>query len=87
MDLGMQVSLTETFNIVTADFVNNNIPVVTSDEISWVSGLFQANPAEAKSILQKMRQALVLNKLKFLNKIGLWIYSFKSQSIWTKYFG
>jgi len=87
MDLGMQVSLTETFNIVTADFVNNNIPVVTSDEISWVSCLFQANPAESKSILQKMRQAVVLNKLKFLNKIGLWIYSFKSQSIWTKYFG
>jgi hypothetical protein len=87
MDLGMQVSLTETFNIVTADFVNNNIPVVASDEISWVSGLFQANPAEAKSILQKMKQAVVLNKLKFLNKIGLWIYSFKSQSIWTKYFG
>lgn len=86
MDLGMQVSFTETFNIVTADFVNNNIPVIVSDEISWVNGMFQANPAESKSILKKMRQAIVLNKLKFLNKIGLWLYSLKSESIWTKYF-
>ena len=43
MDLGMQVSFTETFNIVTADFVNNNIPVVVSKEIPWVNPLFFAN--------------------------------------------
>lgn len=87
MDLGMQVSFTETFNIVTADFVNNNIPVVVSDEISWVSSLFQSNPGESRSILNKMHTAIKFSELKFLNKIGLWLYSFKSQRIWTKYFG
>jgi hypothetical protein len=87
MDFGMQVSFTETFNIVTADFVNNNVPIVASDEISWVSCLFQADPAESKSIFNKMRTAINLSGLKFLNKIGLWFYCLKSERIWTKYFG
>ena len=87
MDFGMQVSFTETFNIVTADFVNNNIPVVVSREIPWVSRLFQANPSKVESIVRRMRLALMFPKLKFLNKIGLWFNSVKSEKSWTKYFG
>jgi hypothetical protein len=87
MDLGMQVSFTETFNIVTADFVNNNIPVVVSKEIPWVNPLFFANPSKVNSIVKKMRIAFVFSKLKFLNKIGLWLNSLNSEKIWTKYFG
>jgi hypothetical protein len=87
MDFGMQVSFTETFNIVTADFVNNNIPVVVSREIPWVSRLFQANPSKVESIVRRMRLALMFPKLKVLNKIGLWLNSLKSERIWTKYFG
>ena len=86
MDFGMQVSFTETFNIVTADFVNNNIPVVVSREIPWVNKLFQANPSKVESIVRRMRLALMFPKLKFLNKIGLWLNSLKSEKIWTKYF-
>ena len=37
MDLGLQVSLSETYNIVSADFVNQLVPVVTSDEIEFVN--------------------------------------------------
>jgi glycosyltransferase involved in cell wall biosynthesis len=87
MDLGMQVSFTETFNIVTADFVNNNIPVVVSKEVSWVNPLFFANPSKVDSIFTKMKLALSLSNIKILNKIGLWWYSLKSEKIWTKYFG
>lgn len=36
MDVGMQVSFSESFNIVTADTVYNLIPVVVSPDISWV---------------------------------------------------
>lgn len=86
MDIGMQVSFTETFNIVTADFVNNNIPVVVSGEIPWVSRLFQANPSKVESIVRKMRWALMFSKLKFLNKLGLWWNSIRAEKIWTQYF-
>jgi hypothetical protein len=34
MDVCLQVSFTETFNIVSADAVANYIPIVVSDEIS-----------------------------------------------------
>ena len=37
IDLSMQVSLSETFNIVTADAVNCCVPVVVSPEVWWVS--------------------------------------------------
>ena len=86
MDLGIQVSFTETFNIVTADFVNNNIPVVVSKEIPWVSRLFHANPSKVNSIVRRMRLALLYPYTRVFNKIGLWWYSFKSERIWTKYF-
>lgn len=36
MDLGMQLSYSETFNIVAADFVSNYIPFVGSSEIDWL---------------------------------------------------
>ncbi len=86
MDLGMQVSFTETFNIVTADFVNNNIPVVVSKEIPWVSRLFHANPSKVDSIVRRMRLALLYPHTRVFNKLGLWWYSLKSERIWTTYF-
>jgi hypothetical protein len=88
MDIGLQVSFSETFNIVSADFVNNNIPVVTSNEVDWVNPVFYANPSKVESIVSKMKRALFSSvfKLNFLNKISLWYYSFKSEKIWTKYF-
>ena len=36
MDLGMQVSLSESYNIVSADFVWNSVPIVVSEEIVFV---------------------------------------------------
>ena len=34
MDMCLQVSFTETFNIVTADAVANSVPVVVSSEMT-----------------------------------------------------
>lgn len=36
MDMGLQVSLSESFNLIAADFVNNRVPIVVSDEIDWL---------------------------------------------------
>ena len=88
MDIGLQVSFSETFNIVSADFVNNNIPVVTSNEVDWVNPVYYANPSKVESIVSRMKRALFSSmfKLNFLNKVSLWFYSLKSEKIWTKYF-
>jgi len=88
MDIGLQVSFSETFNIVSSDFVNNNIPVVTSDEVEWVNPIYFANPSKVASIVSRMRMAILLSrfKLNFLNKLSLWFYSLKSEKIWTNYF-
>lgn len=48
MDMGLQVSLSESFNLVAADFVSNHVPVVASDEIDWLPDTVKV-PATADS--------------------------------------
>lgn len=54
MDMGMQVSFTETFNIVTADFVYCGIPIVVSKDISFINPLCRCDPSNTKSVLNSM---------------------------------
>lgn len=54
MDLGMQASLSETYNIVTADMVNNYIPVVVSKEIRWTDEDTQVNPNSFEDLVGKL---------------------------------
>jgi hypothetical protein len=55
MNIGMQVSLTETFNIVAADFVYNNIPFIGSESILWLPERFQVkDPNSTDEILEKL---------------------------------
>jgi hypothetical protein len=88
MQIGMQESFSETFNIVTADFVNNNVPVVVSPEIEWVSSLFKASPNLVSSMVHKLKMAWYLSEfdLQDLNKIGLMRFDKKSILIWKEYF-
>jgi hypothetical protein len=58
MDVSVQVSFSETFNIVTADAVMMGVPVVVSREISWVSPRYQADPTSAEDIMKKMEIAI-----------------------------
>jgi glycosyltransferase involved in cell wall biosynthesis len=53
MDMCLQVSFTETFNIVTADAVASNVPVVVSSEMKWVSPPY-ADPVDSESIIKTM---------------------------------
>lgn len=53
MDLCMQVSMTETFNITTADAVVMGVPVVVSSEIGWVYPPY-ADPHSTVDIVCKM---------------------------------
>jgi hypothetical protein len=57
IDIGMQVSLTETYNVVTADLVNCCIPIVVSPEVYWVARKFQADPNLGSDIIEKLNSA------------------------------
>lgn len=86
MDMGLQVSFSETFNIVAADMAVNNIPVIGSDEIEWLCPLYQCKTTDIKNIVRHMRWAYYgryLN-LQALNKVGLHLYNYRSHRAWFK---
>ena len=86
MDLGIQVSFSETFNIVAADFVSNNIPLVGSPEIDWLSRWYKAKPTDAKDILRCLHVAEFGRKfgLQRLNKAGLEFHNYQAIAAWRK---
>jgi len=84
MDLGLQVSFSETFNIVSADFVWNKIPVVGSNEIQWLNCMYKADPNCLKSIINKLHVAYFgkLINLHNLNLTNLKEYNEHSVKVW-----
>lgn len=85
MDLGMQVSMSETFNIVTADFINQLIPIVVSPDISWMPSWFYASSTEVDSMVKAMNRVLfydIFGLRVFLAKWDLRKYSDTSKNIW-----
>ena len=58
MHIGLQVTYTETFNIVAADMVSGGLPIVVSGEIPWVSDECKADPNNVRDIVRKMEHVL-----------------------------
>lgn len=88
MDLGMQVSFSETFNIVAADMVVSGLPIVTSPEITWVSKWCQAESTNSEDIFAKMIRVTdwrLRDALRILNLRGLKTYCEKSKTTWLQY--
>jgi glycosyltransferase involved in cell wall biosynthesis len=56
IDICLQVSFSETFNIVSADAVAASCPVVASREVSWLQSYAIADPTSSTSIMQRMLQ-------------------------------
>jgi hypothetical protein len=54
MDMGLQLSYTESFNIVAADFVNNGVPIVVSDAIYWMPFILKASTTDYDKTINKM---------------------------------
>jgi len=84
MDLGMQVSYSETFNIVSADFAVANVPLVVSPEVSWVAKMFQADPNSRIDIVHKLNVAWAgrHEDLQKLNFAGLANFDQQSAAAW-----
>ena len=86
MDLGMQVSFTESFNIVAANFVTVGKPIVVSSEIDWVAKRFYAHPTHSIDIMKALYRAEALGNLGvYLNRYLLESYSERSSEYWIDY--
>jgi len=62
MDVGLQLSLSESFNIVAADFVSEGVPIITSPEIDWMPPLFTANPTDVDDIVDAISRTMFYTK-------------------------
>lgn len=86
LDIGLQVSLTESFNIVSADFVSENVPIIVSHDISWMPKSLQVEATDAKAIEEKIDKVLQ-NKQRFIReqKKALYNYNEESLKVWKKF--
>ena len=87
MDIGMQVSFSETFNIVAADLLSQGVPVVGSDEIPWMNFLYTANPVDSEHMVRLLRRTYFWPELNvWLNQHGLTNYTNHTRKTWLNYF-
>ena len=84
MDLGMQVSFSETFDIVAADFVYSSVPVVGSPEVTWLDEDYQANCTNMNDIVEKLEDAWKGRKhnRQKANQRGLEHWNHEAREVW-----
>ena len=83
LDLGLQVSLSETFCITAADMVNVGLPLVASSEVPWAIHSCKADPTDGKAITRRIKKALTFNRIGvILNRRELKSYSERSKYEW-----
>lgn len=87
MDIGMQVSFSETFNIVGADLISQGVPLVSSSEIPWTHPKFNAIPTDSANIYDKLQLTYHnVSKNVAFNQELLTKYVDETCEIWKKYF-
>ncbi len=87
MDIGTQVSFSESFNIVSADFVQVGVPIVASDDIDWMPGLLRVSPTDSEKISQKMAFAYDYKRILIpIQRAYLRWYGFKAELDWINNF-
>ena len=87
MDVGLQVSFSETFNIVGADIVSQGVPLVCSSELPWGIHVFCANPTDSRAIAQRLLMAYRWPQINTAtHRWSLDHYTRRTQRIWVKYF-
>lgn len=85
MDVGMQVSFSESFNIIAANFVDRGVPIVVSPEIKWADPLSHIHPTKTDFIVQKLNSVYHDDYIVRLNKSLLRKYSEKSEKLWINF--
>lgn len=87
MDIAMQCSISETFNIVGADQISVGVPLIGSDEIPWASPLFCAAPLHTDQMYDTLMYTWLFPQINvYFNQRNLKRYTNKTRKIWVKYF-
>lgn len=55
MDFGLQLSFTETFNVVAADFAFSKVPIVVSEEIDFISKKTTVDVSNPDKVIEAMK--------------------------------
>jgi len=84
MDLVMQVSFNETFNICAADAVAAGTPIVVSPEVSWAPREAMASPTDVTDIFHRGRTALLDGSLGSRDVSHLTRWSEEARVAWVK---
>jgi len=88
MDIGMQLSYTESFNIVSADFINNNRLILVSETIEWMPGLLKVSTVNYNNVVNKLIW-LYKHKdnfiLKWYSRIKLIMYNAEAKVEWVEF--
>jgi hypothetical protein len=90
MDVLMQVSNSETFNIVAADAVSMGVPAVVSDEIPWMGSDYHANPNNVGDQVAKLLHVWRMSGSGHLQADQLWQlrdYAAQSKQLWCDHLG
>jgi len=85
VDLLMQLSMSETFNIVAADATLVGKPIIVSKEINWAYPIY-GDPQSVSDCLKKL-ELIMTNKTFFINgnRAGLNIYANSARRRWLNY--
>ena len=84
IDVGMQVSFSETFCIVAADYVASGIPVVGSPAIKWLDKRSQTDTIKVQSIADHIGTALRNRGMIDANLEHLQEYSRNAKKAWLE---
>ena len=89
MDVGMQVSLSESFNIVAADFVFMGVPIIVSKDVNWMPDYAKADANDMSDIVDKLKDGLDggwwFSKMTTLNRKALQEYNENSLKAWKRF--
>jgi hypothetical protein len=85
MDVLVQVSYTESFNMVTADGVSVGVPSVVSPAIYWAPPSWKVNPDDTMEVLEAMKRLLFDREARSSGYRYLQAHNDESLKHWDKF--
>lgn len=85
MDISLQVSMSETYNIVCADTVAAGVPLVTSHEVEWVQDVSYAKHSDPEDICSKMELVIKSPLLININRHNLNVFNDFAKKKWSEF--
>lgn len=88
MDMGMQLSYTESFNIVTADFINCDVPIIVGESIWWMPNILKTSTIDYDAVVKKfisVYRNLDSGFIRLLMRRSLSRYNKESKKVWDEF--